>query len=390
MRILYQSLVLDMNRLRRLLTCFDRAAASSTTRYLTIHATLTEWDTSDQHIEDHWLAQIEPVDRVLSRVPSELLAYTEGLVGFSFSTDGIALPHTTSTILRSLPLTCVDLEINTNYEINAPPLPAPGANQAHLCDDVRVLLPRMRHARIHLGTICHAIVGTSEKGHFRPIAFPLMQRLLVDCAFLGQRISRLCHQHQHQHGTDEAATTSWHSVIAGLQQVSTLPDTNASIVVMAVVPNEALDRQFYTTVFRCHVVDGQLDTWAFPVSDVMPPKDTNWAPVYIRTKSENYVVSGPRFLHHVSQGSSFWEVGSGLGNSGAASNEATIWTEKQWRETYPRNWSTLWRNERLTGMRLIGAERRQDAELKRLVELTPKGWKRVGYDGFDVERIEEV
>jgi hypothetical protein len=41
-------------------------------------------------------------------------------------------------------------------------------------------------------------------------------------------------------------------------------------------------------------------------------------------------------------------------------------------------------------MRLIGAERRQDAELKRLVELTPKGWKRVGYDGFDVERIEEV
>ncbi len=81
LRILYRSLVLDTNRLRRLLACFDRAAVSTSTRHLTIQITRPwpEWETGSLDVADSWQAQGEAVDRVLSRVPSELLSVAGAL-----------------------------------------------------------------------------------------------------------------------------------------------------------------------------------------------------------------------------------------------------------------------------------------------------------------------
>ncbi|KAK3187031.1 hypothetical protein K4F52_004197 [Lecanicillium sp. MT-2017a] len=396
LRILYRSLVVDMNRLRRLLADFDRTAVTASTRYLKIQVVCPEWDTADLGIDDFWQAQGEAVNRVLSRVPNELLSVASGLIGFSFSTDCTGLPRTTSAILRSLPLSCVELDINTNYEVSVP-MPPKAADEVHLCDDLRTLLPRMRQAHVHLGSICNAAFGTTEEGIFRPTALPSMKRLLIDCGFALRFISRLCHQQQH--GTIEPTPTSWQSVVRGLQQVSSLPETQAIIVAMAVKHQEELQRQIHTTIFRCRIADGQLDTWAFPITDVSRPKleaCKNWNPVYICTEVDNYVVINKRYLSQVSQGSSYWEFGSGLDTpecvtnepySASTSHERKIWTEKEWRETYPRNWALTWRNERLTGMRLLSAEKRQDSELIRVVEMTPEGWQR-SEGGYDVERTE--
>jgi F-box-like len=60
---------------------------------------------------------------------------------------------TVITLLESLPPTCVSLELDTNaWEI------AGMFENSHICPTLRSIMPRLRHLRLHLGTVCEEIV----------------------------------------------------------------------------------------------------------------------------------------------------------------------------------------------------------------------------------------
>lgn len=373
--ILYRSLALDNDRLCRLKAGFDEAAVSNITRYLTVRIT---WP-------GHSMAPFDPkytpglqyadVEEWLSFLSGKLLPAAVSLVGFSFSTDGCASPSAISTLLQMLPPSCTDLEIlRDRYWFTLTPPP-----EHHMCHDLRRLLPRLHRVHLRLGEICGDIVGsTDQNGNFLPVGLPSMQHLLVDCIF-GLNISELCEKPRQSVRQESKA---WHSVIEALRQVSLLPQTNAEIVVMGARMWEEQLVDHASTAFRCHIADGRVSTAAFPIDQVAVPKGTKLWPMYIRTDRGDYVVTGHDNIRRVCRPAWYkrsWfsiqdENGPGLFSTSAAGN---IWTEEQWRQMYPRSMAILWGNERRTGMRLIDAEVRQDAELNRVVQHTPKGWHKL-------------
>jgi hypothetical protein len=87
-----------------------------------------------------------------------------------------------ATIVEALPESCVSLEIESR-----------GADyvklgSAHLCDAVRVILPRLRNLRLRLSTLCPALFGTgfdhSSPGkfftNFQPVAALSLQTLVIN------------------------------------------------------------------------------------------------------------------------------------------------------------------------------------------------------------------
>jgi hypothetical protein len=57
-------------------------------------------------------------------------------------------------------------------------------------------------------------------------------------------------------------------------------------------------------------------------------------------------------------------------------------TSQRWREGNPRKGTSIWSNERRTGVKLLCAEERKGKNdylaLRLIREITPQGWKRVG------------
>lgn len=63
------------------------------------------------------------------------------------------LNRSLAEVLKNLPKSCVDLEIDTNGYDNQP------ANGDHLCNLLRQVLPRLHHFRVRLANLCPAIFG---------------------------------------------------------------------------------------------------------------------------------------------------------------------------------------------------------------------------------------
>lgn len=285
---------------------------------------------------------------------------------------------TMSSLLKSLPQSCISLELAVGDTNGS----SPNTDPTHLCEDLRRLLPRMQHVHINLNPVCDAILGTWDKDKaFHPISLPHLRHLHLDCIEKDQRID--LHQPR--------PLTTWRSLIHGLQQLAMLSETpdSAEMTVLGVSPSGGnSDTSIYRTFLRCRVRKKACDTktWAFPVTGLAGLKHTQAH--YIRMKdTEAFVVLDLRDYISVAGGRPWETLATGTRLPTAWTGRKALMPDHgifgyaEWSKMYPKKHPMLIRNERLAGQCLIRAEEREGYQnTTSLVEQTPEGFVRYGGD----------
>ncbi|KAJ3541461.1 hypothetical protein NM208_g4602 [Fusarium decemcellulare] len=366
--ILYRHLVLRTNHLSRFLNSFNHQNFSSSTQSISLHL-FQPRVTRGRHAS---AGANQTLDSFLRRLAKDVLPLALRLVNFSFTAKRDN-PHglyfyreTISVILSALPVGCVNVEIDTgNRDWNHD-----DASQVHLCHDIRALLPRLRNCRIKLRTMCSAMVGSHEEQGFCAVHLsPSMQSFVVNCISNQWEVNSRCTGH------DES--TAWHSVIKGLRRMVRQHETKAELVVIGATDDS--DRLSCKTLLRCHI-GSDITTWAMPIVN-LPRTWDHKSNLYIRTEKAGFVGDGSVVIEEFAEGFRWKTMRSGARLPASVADTCLVpekrievWTETEWRHRYQWNSScSLWRNEEKAGMRLLDAQKRQDFELRCLVEITPDG-----------------
>lgn len=290
-----------------------------------------------------------------------------------------------ASIINSLPPSCVSLEIDTVGLDHATGFGAP----VHLCDTLRAVLPRMRHARLSLRTMCSSLFGTGATlphndttGSYHPIALPNMQSILVNCR-RAWGTAPICAD-----AADAASCADcWDSVTHALQALAATPGLappTASLSALTATPQDNADKSRYITVIRSDLT--RQASHAFPVAFVCRGP-TAWL---MRTGSGREVISSDTAaLVATAEGEEAgWVTTAREGvrlpmqvaaEWGLERSESPVEEVGGWRAANPRKMHLLWYNEQVSGERLLDGEVRQgEGYLERVavVERTPEGWKR--------------
>ncbi|KAF4460151.1 F-box-like domain-containing [Fusarium albosuccineum] len=275
---------------------------------------------------------------------------------------------TIKAILRTLPTSCVNLELDIRTKYANWGCSSGKHWSTHVCQERRRLLPRMHNVRLNLPVTCDEMLGTRKRGDgftdVRPISLPCMRNLQIDCG---------------------SGQEPWLSIIRTLQRVLELEETNAAEVTV-LTSNLNQQKPCYSTLLRCHVrpSDGTT-TWSFPITQVPPPPDYRGSDVlYMRTDNGDFVTLGTQAPYDLAGGRPWRLLSTGVRLPATFTSdmpwvpdeELGILTEAEWLERYPQNQPVLAINERETGMRLIDAEEREGTEYRCAVEMTPEGWVR--------------
>ncbi|KAH6623173.1 hypothetical protein F5144DRAFT_471254, partial [Chaetomium tenue] len=303
-----------------------------------------------------------------------------------------------ASIIESLPQTCVSLEIDT-AGLDGHATTSLGPIPIHLCETLRAVLPRMRHVRLSLRTMCSSLFGTgaalpqnNTTSSYHPITLPNMQTLLVNCK-RAWKTAPIC-----PNTPDSTSPTptpapqdSWDSVTAGLHALATTTtkpnhvNPSASLYAVTSTPPDDSDASRYITLIRADIT--RQTSHAFPVAFVTRGPPAAWL---MRTGGgEKVISSDTAALVGVVEGQAGWvttvsggarlpgrvAVEWGLGSIG----EGLVEEGGVWRAANPRKMHLLWYNEQVSGQRLLDGEvRAGEAYLERepLVEKTPAGWQR--------------
>ncbi|KAH6848397.1 hypothetical protein B0I37DRAFT_377526 [Chaetomium sp. MPI-CAGE-AT-0009] len=292
-----------------------------------------------------------------------------------------------ASIVESLPQSCVTLEIDTaGLDHATTGFGAP----IHLCETLRTVLPRMRHARLSLRTMCSSLFGTgaalpqNDAASYNPITLLNMQALLVNCR-RAWATAPICAGARDSVSAPTPARDSWDSVTHGLQALAAEPGRvrpGASLCVMTSTPQDDSDRSRYITLIRADIAS--RTSHAFPVA-LVSRGPTAWL---MRTGEEREVISpDTAALVAVAEGQVGWATTRNelrlpmqvAVEWGLETRESPLDEGSVWRAANPRKMHLLWYNEKLTGETLLDGEIRvRDSYLSRepLVERTPAGWQR--------------
>lgn len=89
-------------------------------------------------------------------------------------------------LLGALSQSCIDLEINMQGRDDDPRCYfGPTFGSAHLCDSIRMLLPRIRHLRLRLGSLCPDFFSHTANGTRSPITALRLESMLVNLSVGG-------------------------------------------------------------------------------------------------------------------------------------------------------------------------------------------------------------
>ncbi|KAK2873945.1 hypothetical protein FQN49_001975 [Arthroderma sp. PD_2] len=184
--LLYQHVALHASGVSSLLETFNPSRAGLI-RSLTIRLRTAR---RNRHVRQ--FASVDDVFRNIKEL-STILGTLTRLSSLSLYI-GDYFPRTSSheviaCLLDALPPSCIGLEIHAPAQNNTNP-------DVHLCDRLRLILPRMQHVRLKLKCVCSALFGEGltvptlpiepESGNeedFKPISLPNIQTLMVN--FLG-------------------------------------------------------------------------------------------------------------------------------------------------------------------------------------------------------------
>ncbi|KAI1932908.1 hypothetical protein LOZ65_000515 [Ophidiomyces ophidiicola] len=295
------------------------------------------------------------------------------------------------SLVQALPESCVNLEIDTHhYDV-----PSAAVADGHLCEQIRHILPRMRHVRLSLRYICSALIGTgpllpcpaNDAKIFSPIALPNIQNLVVSCASAARcRLPKRC-QHLVQHEADQS--TGWDSVTQALKLLvkNKRYSDSAKFFVFSSIPGDDDDRSQYDTLVCTEMVS--QTTLAFPIRFVaMTDSNDGWL---LRTQTGQDILSFSWALRDFAEGEA-WRDTIGGGRFPAevlrrgqffsticVEKKLPILSQEMFKDLYPRKSCDLWTNEQTAGKALLIPETRTgETYLSRtpLSEATPSGFVR--------------
>lgn len=334
-----------------------------------------------------------------------LLPQFENLRSFSFwlskgyhdTISQIALVR----LVDALPISCTNLELDAlGFDTREE------EEQAHLCDALRRILPRMQHVRLRLRTCEALFVDPSTPDS--PIRLPNIKTLICNCARPPGTPLPTCHCTHYSLLTHAHPGLLWHTVTTSLEKLVSTPDA---------VPKDARIYAFMTTdrddndysLWQAHIrADMQSrSSLALPYRSVWMEAMIRGSWV-IRLPDGSELMTIPANIEAIAEGQLWHEVVGGVRlpaavlvdeRAGKASfavgceekELAFLKTSQQWREDNPRKGTSHWYNEKVTGVKLLCAEERRGKDeylsLRLIREITPQGWERVGMNDV-VERIE--
>lgn len=303
-------------------------------------------------------------------------------------------------LIESLPESCInlELELERHHPLSGPPNP-------HLCDALRAILPRMRHVRLQLDTVCASLLGeggplsilptNGNTQSFNPISLPNMESMVVNCLrFGGKTLMDTCHLGIYP------TPGVWSSVTQAFQLLTKKEASHkesAKFYVIGCIGDDNNDKSIYTTFTRSEMLSNS--TCAMPARMVWMTADT-WL---LRDSEGREFMSRIGTMMPIVEGEMWTTVNRGArvptamlvenGNRGFVAaclpEKLRIRMSREWREENPKKMCWLWRNESVAGVSLLEAEKREgDDFLSQLpiVENTPRGWARNGFQREELER----
>lgn len=312
---------------------------------------------------------------------------------------GFWIPRPTlQLLLKALPETCVNLEIDTRGQDYF----EPGAG--HLCDTVQDIFPRLQHLRLRLSTLCPAMLGSlfdpSDPARyfakFKPAAAPSLQTVMINCIpraiFRSQ--AHICRTFQENPYTSYSVNLP-DARIAMVDALRLAVDSSSypaakSLQVLHTLPHNNDDLSVYASFHKRDIIENA--TWVLPFRNIM---GTQMDSFLIRTPEGHEFLSYPHVIETLAEGHLWREIGSGFRVPAAVLEaRSTIYAEKDlpvcgteaWKAKYPRRSCMLWQNEQSTGVKLLEAEKREGlSDTTPMREKTPAGWRRIN-NGSELER----
>ncbi|KAA6411221.1 MAG: hypothetical protein FRX48_04501 [Lasallia pustulata] len=317
------------------------------------------------------------------------------------SAIGFWIPRPTIlSFLKLLPETCVNLEIDTRGQDYF------GPGSGHLCDTIQEIVPRLRHLRLRLSTLCPASFGrhfnssdpTQYFTNYEPITASSLHTVTINC------IPRAIFRSQaHICGTFQENPYTSYSI--------NLPDTRVALIealhlgvnsssypaaqclqIIHTLPHDNNDQSVYASFNRRDIV--KKETWALPFRNIMGSQRDSFL---IRTSEGDELLSYSWVIETLAEGQMWKETVKGFRLPAVVLKaNSTFYTEKAlpvygtevWKAKYPRKSCTLWCNEQLAGVKLLEAERREGLTDNTPVrEKTPVEWRRIN-NGSDLTHEE--
>ncbi|MCJ1365606.1 hypothetical protein MMC16_004731 [Acarospora aff. strigata] len=305
-----------------------------------------------------------------------------------------------ATIIKALPETCVNLEIDTRGLDYLEP------GSAHLCEAVRGTLPHLRNLRLRLSTLCPAIFGAdfdpSDPAKFFPSFQPVgalaLQTVVINCIPFTIYASQasICgtyHETLYNNVTRRDAEAEIAFVVSlrlGVER-GCYPAAKCLRVIFS-LPHGNHDASVYATLIRRDILENQ--TLALPFRNITDSQRDSYL---IRTLEGQEIFSYAWAIQALAEGPTWRETTDGYRLPATLlGTESTIYVVKslpfrsteEWKANNPRRHCTLWSNETICECRLLDAERREGlTDLTRIREKTPAGWHRV-CNGSDLEQDE--
>ncbi|KAI9789896.1 MAG: hypothetical protein M1816_005665 [Peltula sp. TS41687] len=299
------------------------------------------------------------------------------------------------SIVERLPETCVSLEIDfKGYDSFEP-------RSVHPCDALRAIIPRLRHLRLRLNSLCPAIFGTGftvgcpirDGPGFKPIAAPLLKTLVLNYVMCHSGPTHLCgtledRPYDLRPDTDEARNV----LVDSLRSLFTSSGCPAieRLWMLDVQRHVNTDEGAYATYGRRDMVRNK--TWAIPCRSIRGVERDS---VLTRTPKGQEFLSYQWAVEALAEGEAWKETLGGARfpaevlramehsqMTGQYSEKKLPISSKQaYLSRFPKRTCALWYNEKLTGMRLLDAVERDGlADRLPVKEKTPPGWTRRAQD----------
>ena len=291
--------------------------------------------------------------------------------------------------VKILPKTCVNVEIDSRGDDYFEP------GEAHLCDALRGILPRLRHLRLSVSTLCPAMLGEgfdpSRSGRvssdFKPVAAPQLETLIVNCiprTIFGSQ-AHICGTFRETPYTSYSTNLSEARVaivdaLCLSKRTSSFPAAECLRVLHA-LPHDNNDQSVYASLLQRNILEDA--TWSLPFRNITGFQMDSFM---IRTPDGDEFLSFSWAIEALAEGELWGEVSDGFRfptsilrnrNSVYVPEKLPLLDTDAWKAVKSRKGCMLWLNERNSGTRLLTAERSQGLSgVTPLKERIPLGWTR--------------